>query len=326
MINIDNTLETFIMADFSIARLMHKLRRLAIREYKLNNYGECSKRCISWFKLYSVILPSYVQYADIFTTHDLNTESLNNPDFRFNFIINQLRDSKYKEALYWYTDCRKFLVGPKAYCLIEKINTILPKPERYEAFMTYSDIVVADKGLHNTYSHYQYMIETLAVLKQAKKYNSMINRIDMLDVLNSIYIKPRVVVKPQPPKNTQNDSVNDFVNDSVNDSVNDFVNHSVNDSVNNTNQTCVLPLSNGVPQKSDVMRLTCDNAKVGMIISYVTKKGKEYAKITKVCKEYVETLRLKKDKSGNYTPHNVSMCKTTQNKPAYTRVITILSE
>jgi hypothetical protein len=307
MINIDNTLETFIMADYSIARLMHKLRRLAIREYNLNNYGECSKRCINWFKLYSIMLPSYIQYDDIFTTKALNTESLNNPDYRFNFIINQLRDSKYKEALYWYTDCRKFLVGPKAYCLIEKINTILPKHERYEAFMTFSDIVVADKGLHNTYAHYQYMSETQSILKKAKKYNSMISCKDSLDVLNSISINPRVVAKPNTPKkNTQNDCENI--------------------TVNNTHQTHVLPFSNVVTQKSDVIRLTYDNAKVGMIISYVTKKGKEYAKITKVCKEYPETLRLKKDKSGNYIPHNVCMCKASKNKPEYTRVISIITQ
>ena len=90
MVNINNSLETFIMADYLLARFMHKLRRLAIREYRLNNYGECSRRCISWFKLYSVILPSYVKYADIFTTDALNIESENNPDFRFNFIVNQL--------------------------------------------------------------------------------------------------------------------------------------------------------------------------------------------------------------------------------------------
>ena len=305
MINIDNTLETFIKADYSVARLMHKLRRLAIREFKLNNHGECSKRCISWFKLYSVILPSYIQYDDIFTTKALNTESLNNPDFRFNFIINQLRDSIYKEALYWYSDCRKFLVGPTAYCLIEKINTILPKHERYEAFMTFSDIVVADKGLHNTYAHYQYMTETLAVLNQAKKYNSMISCDDMVNVLKSISIKPRVVAKPV-------------------SALTDIQNNCVNITVNNTDQTHIIPMVNNENLKSDVIRLTYDNAKVGMIISYVTKKGREYAKITNVCKEYPETLRLKKDKSGNFTPHNVSMCKASKNKPEYTRLITIL--
>ena len=54
-------------------------------------------------------------------------------------------------------------------------------------------------------------------------------------------------------------------------------------------------------------------------------KLKEYAKITKVCKEYPETLRLKKDKSGNFTPHNVCMCKASKNKPEYTRVISIIT-
>ena len=305
MVNIDNSLETFIMADYCVARFMHKLRRLAIREYRLNNYGECSKRCISWFKLYSVMLPSYIKYDDIFTSRNLNISSLNNPDFRFNFIINQLRDSKYKEALYWYTECRKYLVGPVAYCLIQKINTIFPIHERYDAFMTYSDIVVADKGLHDTYSHYQYMQETLTVLKKATKYNRLLDAKDMLSVLNSISIKPRVVAKPEIiKKNKQNDCLKM--------------------PVNNTNQTHVIPMKNIACHQLDVSRLTYDNATVGMVISYATKKGTEYGKITKVCKDYVETLRLKKDASDNYTEHKVKVCKVSQNKPVYTRVISIL--
>ena len=130
MLNIDNTLDTFINADYETAKLMQRLRKLAKREYKLQNYGECSRRCIQWMKLYVVMLPSYVKYADIFTTVKLNTKPLNNPEYRFNYIVNQLRDSKYKDALYWYTECPKYLVGPNAYCLMEKINGIFPKHER----------------------------------------------------------------------------------------------------------------------------------------------------------------------------------------------------
>ena len=310
MFNIDNTLETFIMADYSVARLMHKLRRLAIREYKLNNFGECSKRCISWFKLYSIILPNYIKYPDIFTTHELNTEILNNTDFRFNFVINQLRDSKYKEVLYWYTDCRKFLVGPVAYCLLEKINTIMPKHEKYEIFMNYSDIVVADKGLHNTQAHWVYMIETLTALKKAKKYNRMVNSENMVSALESISIKPREV-----------DTY--FVTTKIN-KIKQI--DCVNLPVNNTNQTLTLPVNDCVPKKSGSVRLTYENAKVGMIISYATKKGTEYAKVTKVSQEYVETLRLKKDSEGRYTEHKVSVCRASQNKPAFTRVINILEQ
>ena len=305
MLNIDNSLETFIVADYHVARLMHKLRRLAIREYKLDNYGECSKRCIQWFKLYSVILPSYVKYDDIFTTHNLDLDTLNNSDYRFNFIINQLRDLKYKDALYWYTECRKFLVGPVAYCIIEKINTILPKDERYEAFMTYSDIVVADKCLRNTRAHSEYMLDIKTILNKAKKYNRMIAYENMLSVLNSISIKPREF-----SKKSSLEKIEQIDCDKV--------------PVNNTNQTLTLSVNNRTSTKSDNKRLTSENAKVGMIITYATKKGTEYAKITKVCAEYVETLRLKKDTDGSYTAHKVSVCKASQNKPEYTRVITIL--
>jgi hypothetical protein len=310
MLNIDNTLETFIMADFSLARLMHKLRRLAIREYRLNNYGECSKRCMNWFKIYSVILPSYVKYTDIFTTQPLNIESANNSDFRFNFIINQLRDTKYKEALYWYTECRKYLVGPAAYCLIEKINTILPKNERYEAFMTYSEIVVADKGLHNSAAHYKYMQETLQILKNVKKYYKLIGADNIMSVLNSISIKPRKVFKLSSLENVKKNDTN----------------KNINVTVNNVKQLYTLPEDNCENKKVDTLRLTYENARVGMIISYATKKGTEYARITKVCKDYVETDRLKLDTNSSYSPHKVAICKVSQNKPAYTRVIRILMD
>ena len=311
MVNINNSLETFIMADYLLARFMHKLRRLAIREYRLNNYGECSRRCISWFKLYSVILPSYVKYADIFTTDALNIESENNPDFRFNFIVNQLRDSKYKEALYWYTECRKYLVGPIAYCLIEKINKILPQNERYEAFMTYSEIVVADKGLHNSAAHYEYMQETLQILNKVKKYYKLIGADKIISVLNSISIKPREFLKLSFQETPKKDDTMKISNAPV----------------NNINQLHTIPLDDSENKKVDTQnRLTYENAKVGMIISYATKKGTEYAKITKVCKDYVETHRLTRNLVGGFSPHKVAVCKVSQNKPAYTRVIKILME
>jgi len=298
-------LETFVKADYSVARLMHKLRRLAVREYRIGNYGECSKRCISWFKLYSVMLTKYVQYGDIFTTHPIIVPS-DTDDYRFNFTINQLRTSKYDDALYWYTECRKYLVGPGAYCIIEKINKIFPDHQKYEAFMTYSDIVASDRGLHNNHSRYVYMCETLAILKEAKKLHHKIGSSTILSVLTSIAIKPVEVVKTcsiQKIKEEKWVKVHPCDND----------------------EPSPMEPSPKVttPHKSSE-RLTYNNAKVGMIISYSTKKGMEYAKITKVFKEYVDTLRLRKDTDGKFVEHKVSVCKVSQNKPAFTRVITIL--
>ena len=318
MINIDNTLETFVKADYSVARLMHKLRRLALREYKLGNYGESSKRCISWLKLYSVMLPTYIQYADIFTTNDIIVSG-EKTDYRFNFTINQLRTSKYDDTLYWYTECRKYLVGPNAYCLIEKINKILPDGEKYEAFMTYPDIVASDGGLHNTHARYVYMCETLSILKEAKKLNTTICSDKILPILNSIIIKPVEVEKKQQievekkqvvvEKNKQDKWIKVYPCDNE-------------DTPKPTQMMQPSPKVANPQQLSE--RLTYDNANVGMIITYATKKGTEYAKITKVCAEYVETLRLKKDTNGSYTEHKVLVCKASQNKPEYTRVITIL--
>ena len=295
MVNIDNTLETFVNADYETAKFMQRLRKLAKREYKLENYGECSRRCIQWMKLYAVMLPSYVKYADIFTTVTLNTKPLNNPDYRFNYIINQLRDSKFKNALYWYTECPKYLVGANVYCLIEKINGILPKHERYEAFLTYSDIVEADGGLHNNEEHYLFMCETREILNKAKKLNEQISLNRVCEVLKNIKINPR------------------YVKNSITN---------IKQLENIQSNTCIE--DNSKKQNLIGMRLTKDNAQEGMIITYSTKKGKEWAKITKVCDDYVETIRLKNDKNGDFISHNVPICKISQNKPAYTRIITIV--
>jgi hypothetical protein len=319
MINIDNTLETFVKADYSVARLMHKLRRLALREYKLGNYGESSKRCISWFKLYSVILPTYIQYPDIFTTNEIIVSG-ERTDYRFNFTINQLRTSKYDDTLYWYTECRKYLVGPNAYCLIEKINKILPDHEKYEAFMTYSDIVVSDGGLNNTHARYVYMCDTLSILKEAKKFNRMICSDKVLPILNSIIIKPVEVIKKQQVEVEKTDAVEKNKQEK-------WIKVYPCDIEDTPKPTQTMQPSPKVTMAEKISeRLTYDNAHVGMIITYSTKKGIEYAKITKVCKEFVETNRLKKDSDGKYIEHKVPMCKVSQNKPAYTRVITILNE
>jgi hypothetical protein len=135
----------------------------------------------------------------------------------------------------------------------------------------------------------------------------MIASENMLSVLNSILIIPRECAKKSSPKKMEQIDCDKAP-------------------INNTNQTLTLPVNDSVPKKSGSVRLTFENAKVGMIISYATKKGTEYAKVTKVCPEYVETLRLKKDSEDHYTEHKVSVCKASQNKPAYTRVITILNE
>jgi hypothetical protein len=86
------------------------------------------------------------------------------------------------------------------------------------------------------------------------------------------------------------------------------------------------PLSSPVPTKSTVQeRLSIENAKLGMVISYATKKSVEYGKITAIKPTYVEIMRLQQQNDGSFVPHKVAMCKASKNKPAFQRMISIVS-
>ena len=56
----------------------------------------------------------------------------------------------YDKVIKKYMDCRKFLVGPIVYQLVQKINQSLPVHEQWDSFMTYEDIVAADNGLNSS--------------------------------------------------------------------------------------------------------------------------------------------------------------------------------
>ena len=143
------------------------------------------------------------------------------------------------------------------------------------------------------------------------KYYKLIGADKIISVLNSISIKPREFLKLSFQETPKKDDTMKISNAPV----------------NNINQLHTIPLDDSENKKVDTQnRLTYENAKVGMNISYATKKGTEYAKITKVCKDYVETHRLTRNLVGGFSPHKVAVCKVSQNKPAYTRVIKILME
>ena len=71
-------------------------------------------------------------------------------------------------------------------------------------------------------------------------------------------------------------------------------------------------------------RLTCENARLGQIVYYETKKNREYGKIVDIKPKYVEVERLMKQSDGAFVKHSKPVCKASGNKPAFTRIITIL--
>jgi len=72
------------------------------------------------------------------------------------------------------------------------------------------------------------------------------------------------------------------------------------------------------------VRLTPENAQIGQTISYQTKKSIEYGKIFNIKPTYVEIRRLAKQSDGSFVLHPKPMCKASGNKPAFSRVITII--
>lgn len=303
MVNIDKPLEDYVNANYSMTKLMQCLRKLAKYEYAWCNYGQCSRRCIEWMKLYKVLIPYYSNEPDIYKK---NTPiDKNDANFREKFMISQMKTSKYEEIMYWYTECRKHLVGMNAFNLIQDINIYLPEREQYEVFLNYNEITKADGGLHNSRTRYNFMLKTKKFLDEAVHLNSEIQYDKALNVLVDISVKPK------PFSDTINDN-----NTNISNTENKLdTTSSVDSSMNNTDN-----VRNKVGE-----RLTHDNACIGMVITYNTKKGVEYGKIKKVCDYFVEIDRLKRLDDNTYVPHKVQICKSSQNKPAFTRVITIVS-
>lgn len=309
MTNLDNSLTTFIRADYYVSKLMKKIIELASKEYSLENYGECNKRCIQWLRLYSVMLPKYKDYIGILEGEQV--EKKGTDSFRWSFMMKSLDTDNYDKVLKKYMDCRKFLVGPVTYQLVQKINQSLPIHEQWDAFMTYEDIVAADNGLNSSSTRESLLAHCKTTLKQAYILISKVDNQSVLEILNKIHFKWDIDTNAQinttPVKNL------------------------VPKLETNQLEEWAYILPEEFKEKIDKqetelkgMRLTSKNAKVDMIISYSTKKGIEYGRITKITDTFVEISRLKKDKDGYFVPHHIAICKSSGNKPMFTRVITIV--
>jgi hypothetical protein len=310
MTNLDNSLTTFIRADYYVSKLMKRLIELISKEYSLENYGECNKRCIQWLRLYTVMIPKYKEYIGILDGEEVGKTGTDS--FRWNFMMKALHTENYDKVIKKYMDCRKFLVGPVAYQLIQKINQSLPVHDQWDAFMTYEDIVAADKGIAKSSSRESLLSHCKTTFKQTYLLNKKVDNQPILEILEKIHFKWDI---------------------DTNDQLKDTCQKKVEVVIHPTDQleewAYILPeeFKEKIEKyEKEVIghRLTSDNAKVDMIISYVTKKGVEFGQISKITNSGVEITRLKKDKDGTFVPHHVAVCKSSGNKPMFTRVITII--
>jgi len=304
MTNLDNSLSTFIRSDYYITKLMRRLVELCSKEYSLENYGECNKRCIQWMRLYSVMLPKYKDYVGIIEGEKVDKKGTDS--FRWNFMMESLNTSNYDKVISKYMDCRKFLVGPVVYQLVQKINKSLPTEQQWDAFMTYEDIVAEDNGITSSSIRESLLAHCKTTLNQAYILAKKVDNQPILEIINKIHFKWNI---------DTNDQINDDQPKVESKQLEDWA--------------YILPEE--FKEKSDKIekslkgeRLTYSNAKLDMIISYSTKKGTEFGRVIKINETGVEISRLKKDKDGNFVSHHIAVCKSSGNKPMFTRVITIL--
>ena len=307
MTNLDNSLSTFIRSDYYITKVMRRLVELSSKEYSLENYGECNKRCIQWMRLYSVMLPKYKDYVGIIKGEKVDKKGTDS--FRWNFMIESLNTNYYDKVIKKYMDCRKFLVGPVVYQLVQKINKSLPIHEQWDAFMTYEDIVAVDNGISSSSTRESLLAHCKTTFRQAYILATKVDNQPILEIMNKIHFKWNI------DTNDQIEKINDVQPKVESKQLEDWA--------------YILPEE--FKEKSDKIekslkgeRLTYSNAKLDMIISYSTKKGTEFGRVIKISETGVEISRLKKDKDGNFVPHHIAVCKSSGNKPMFTRVITIL--
>ena len=307
MTNLDNSLSTFIRSDYYLTKLMRRLVELSSKEYSLENYGECKKRCIQWMRLYSVMLPKYKDYVGIIKGEKVDKKGTDS--FRWNFMIESLNTNYYDKVIKKYMDCRKFLVGPVVYQLVQKINKSLPIHEQWDAFMTYEDIVAVDNGISSSSTRESLLAHCKTTFRQAYILATKVDNQPILEIMNKIHFKWNI------DTNDQIEKINDVQPKVESKQLEDWA--------------YILPEE--FKEKSDKIekslkgeRLTYSNANLDMIISYSTKKGTEFGRVIKISETGVEISRLKKDKDGNFVPHHIAVCKSSGNKPMFTRVITIL--
>lgn len=323
---------------YAVSKLMNSTRELAILEYKLENYGECAKRSIQWLRFYVAMLPLYPSYSDKELQTYFNNYDNTKNNKRYRMILDAVSIKHYDTILNKYMDCNKFLVGPTVYQLVQRANKFLPNSNQWEVFMTFNSIVELDKGYNESDSRTMKLNECNYNLNKVKKcstkeleqFQSFIHkvhfRITSVKKDNTDMVKKFNDVIEQ--KETPQYHDYDIVNSS---NVNDF---SAADYWENADCDC-CKLCDYEKDWTDVtppsmvetfwpIRLSYDNAEIGQTIMYNTKKGVEYGKITQIYPTYVDIIRLMKNKDGSFAPHSKPICKASGNKPAFTRVITIV--
>ena len=329
--------------DYLIAKLMNSLRELSIMEYSYENYGECVKRSIQWLRLYIIMLPKYkefisnkYEYKEYISKmqHELNMCN-DKEACRFMDIISVLSTDNYDMVITKYMDCSKFLVGPTVYQLVQKVNTYLANSQQWDVFMTYNQIVEADNGI-NLYEKRE------KKLTECIRYLNKISKCPKEQLVSYQMLIDKIRFRKQPVKSDTVLETDGFEHIDVpeSDKSNEY-------DVVNTSQIYEFPESvelatpkwakippkewNSIPTKSynyisdfSNKRLTCENAKLGQIVYYETKKNREYGKIVDIKPKYVEVERLMKQSDGAFVKHSKPVCKASGNKPAFTRIITIL--
>jgi len=324
--------------DYLMAKLMNSLRELSKIEYSHENYGECVKRSIQWLRVYVVMLPKYKEFISdnykynqfIPKMQDELEKCYDKEATHFMTIIDALSIDNYDAVINKYMDCSKFLVGPTVYQLVQKVNSYLANAQQWEVFMTYNEMVEADNGLHLSDTRNKKLFECIRRIhnirncpkEQLTTYQSVIDKLRFrvkVDECDNVLVTDGF----EHMQNPETDKSNEY----------DIVNTANIYEVPEWTEITTPQWANVLPKEWDATdlsgeisgkRLTPQNAKVGQYVSYQTKKGTEYGKILDIQPNYVEVERLMKKSDGSFTTHTKPMCKVSGNKPAFTRVITIL--
>lgn len=295
MPSIDHSLETLIRADYYITKLMTKLAELVTMEYSNENYGEASKRCVQWLKLYRIMVHKYKDYIHNRTEH-INRDKYyveeSHESKRWDAMMSALRTKMYDRILIKYMDCHKFLVGPKVFDLVQQINTALPNQDNWTVFTSFRDMVIEDGGVNQSDERTMLLSMCSNVLSHTLRINRTIENFPIVEILEKMRFKTKIpitIAEAEP-------------------------------------ESEYVYVSSPTPAKATVPeRLSFENAKLGMVISYATKKSVEYGKITAIKPTYVEIMRLQQQTNGSFVPHKVVICKASKNKPAFQRLISIIS-
>ena len=301
MPSIDHSLETLIRADYYITKLMTKLAELVLVEYSNENYGETSKRCVQWLKLYRIMVHKYKDYIRDETAH-INRDKYyveeSHESKRWEAMMSALRTKMYDRILIKYMDCHKFLVGPKVFDLVQQINTALPNQDNWTVFTSFRDIVTEDGGVNQSDERTMLLSMCSNVWTHTLRINRIIENFPIVEILEKMRFKTKIPITVQLAAEPEPEAEAEYV----------YVS------------------SPTTPTKATVQeRLSFENAKLGMVISYATKKSTEYGKITAIKPTYVEITRLQQQNNGSFVPHKVAMCKASKNKPAFQRLISIVS-